>query len=97
MTVGAFDHGFGPGTRLDCSSGFQVGNRLFQNYESESYGMIDFAKALQVSCDTFFYRVGYHFWQEFGQRPDERQRPRPAGQRGEGVRLRPADRHRRPG
>ena len=69
MTVGAFNHGFGPGSRLDCSSGFQVGNRLFHNYESESYGMIDFARALQVSCDTFFYRVGYHFWHEFGQDP----------------------------
>ena len=46
-----------------------VGNRLFHNYESESYGMIDFAQALQVSCDTFFYRVGYHFWQKFGQDP----------------------------
>ncbi|MGC4109243.1 MAG: penicillin-binding protein 2 [Nocardioides sp.] len=69
MTVGAFNHGMGPQTRLDCSSGFQVGARLFHNYESESYGMIDFAKALQVSCDTFFYRVGYHFWQMFGQDP----------------------------
>jgi penicillin-binding protein 2 len=71
MTVGAFNHGFGPETRLDCSSGFQVGNRLFHNYESESYGMIDFAEALQVSCDTFFYRVGYHFWQMFGQDPTD--------------------------
>jgi penicillin-binding protein 2 len=69
MTVGAFNHGFGPGTRLDCSSGFQVGNRLFHNYESESLGYIDFAKALQYSCDTFFYRVGYHFWQQFGTDP----------------------------
>jgi penicillin-binding protein 2 len=69
MTVGAFNHGFGPATRLDCSSGFQVGNRVFHNYESESLGLIDFAKALQYSCDTFFYRVGYHFWQEFGQDP----------------------------
>jgi len=69
MTVGAFNNGFGPNTRLDCSSGFQVGNRLFHNYESESYGMIDFAKALQVSCDTFFYRVGYHFWAKFGSDP----------------------------
>jgi penicillin-binding protein 2 len=69
MTVGAFNHGMGPATRLDCSSGFMVGNRLFHNYESESYGMIDFAKALQVSCDTFFYRVGYHFWQAYGTDP----------------------------
>ncbi len=69
MTVGAFNNGMGPGTRLDCSSGFMAGNRLFHNYESASYGMIDFAKALQISCDTFFYRVGYHFWQRFGQDP----------------------------
>jgi len=66
MTTGAFKSGYGPGSRLDCSSNFQVGNRLFKNYESESYGMIDFAKALQVSCDTFFYRVGYHLWQKYG-------------------------------
>jgi penicillin-binding protein 2 len=71
MTVGAFNHGYGPESRLDCSSGFQVGNRLFHNYESESYGMIDFAEALQVSCDTFFYRVGYHFWSLFGQDPTD--------------------------
>jgi penicillin-binding protein 2 len=69
MTVGALNNGFTPNTRLDCSSGFQVGNRLFHNYESESLGMIDFAKALQYSCDTFFYRVGYHFWQKFGSDP----------------------------
>jgi penicillin-binding protein 2 len=71
MTVGAFNHGLGPATRLDCSSGFQVGNRLFHNYESASYGMISFAQALQVSCDTFFYRVGYHFWQEYGTDPTD--------------------------
>jgi penicillin-binding protein 2 len=69
MTVGALNNGFTPASRLDCSSGFQVGNRLFHNYESESFGMSDFARALQVSCDTFFYRVGYHFWQEYGQDP----------------------------
>jgi penicillin-binding protein 2 len=71
MTVGALNNGLGPNTRLDCSSGFQVGNRLFHNYESASYGMIDFAKALQISCDTFFYRVGYHFWQKYGSDPTD--------------------------
>ena len=71
MTVGAINHGFGPSTRLDCSSGFQVGNRLFHNYESQSLGYIDFAKALQYSCDTFFYRVGYHYWQKYGQDPTD--------------------------
>jgi penicillin-binding protein 2 len=66
ITSGAMTHGFGPGTRLNCSSAFSVGNRTFQNYESAAYGYIDFAKALQVSCNTFFYRVGYHYWLKSG-------------------------------
>ncbi|MEP7089345.1 MAG: penicillin-binding protein 2 [Nocardioidaceae bacterium] len=66
MTAGALNNGFGTGTRLDCSPGFQVGNRFFKNYESESYGLIGFDKALQISCDTFFYRVGYRLWQKYG-------------------------------
>jgi len=66
MTTGALNNGLSTSTRLDCSSGFQVGNRWFKNYESASYGMIGFDRALQISCDTFFYRVGYHFWQKYG-------------------------------
>ncbi len=71
MTAGAMTHGFGPETRLDCSSGFQVGNRVFKNYESGAYGPIGFDRALEVSCNTFFYRVGYHFWQRFGSDVDD--------------------------
>ncbi len=71
MTVGALNNGFGQDTRLDCSSGLQVGNRWFKNYESESYGPITFAQALQLSCDTFFYRVGLHFWQKYGSDPQD--------------------------
>ncbi|MDQ4085103.1 MAG: penicillin-binding protein 2 [Actinomycetota bacterium] len=62
----AMTHGYGPGTRLNCSSAFTVGNRTFQNYESGAYGYIDFAKALQVSCNTFFYRIGYNYWLKTG-------------------------------
>ena len=69
MAVGALNNGYPTDTKLDCSSGFQVGNRWFKNYESSSYGYIDFARALQLSCDTFFYRVGYHFWQKYGSDP----------------------------
>ena len=60
-----------PDTTLPCSSGFQVGNRVFKNYESGAYGNIGFAKALEVSCNTFFYRVGYDFWQRFGTDVDD--------------------------
>ena len=69
MTVGALNNGFTQDTRLDCSSGLQVGNRWFKNYESASYGSIGFDRALQLSCDTFFYRVGLKFWQQYGSDP----------------------------
>ncbi|MEO7942815.1 MAG: penicillin-binding protein 2 [Marmoricola sp.] len=69
MTIGALNNGFSENTQLDCSSGVQVGNRLFKNYESAAYGYISFAKALELSCDTFFYRVGLSFWQKYGSDP----------------------------
>lgn len=71
MAVGALNNGFTPASRLDCSSGLQVGNRWFKNYESASYGFIGFDQALQISCDSFFYRVGLHFWQEYGSDPTD--------------------------
>lgn len=71
MTAGALQNGYAMDTSLPCSSGFQVGNRVFKNYESGSYGNIGFAKALEVSCNTFFYRVGYNFWQRFGSDVDD--------------------------
>lgn len=71
MAVGALNNGFGPATRLDCSSNLQVGSRLFKNYESASYGMIGFDRALQISCDTFFYRVGLSYWNRYGSDPTD--------------------------
>ncbi|MDZ5621187.1 penicillin-binding protein 2 [Nocardioides sp. HM23] len=66
MTAGALTHGYTTDTRLNCSSAFTVGNRDFKNYESGAYGYISFADALRVSCNTFFYRIGYDYWQRFG-------------------------------
>ncbi len=69
MTAGALTNGYSTDTTLPCSSGLQVGNRVFKNYESGAYGNIGFAKALEVSCNTFFYRIGYAYWQRFGSDP----------------------------
>ena len=71
MTAAALTHGFGPDTRLNCSSGFPVGNRVFKNYESGAYGYIGFDRALEVSCNTFFYRIGYHYWAKYGSDVDD--------------------------
>jgi penicillin-binding protein 2 len=71
MTAGALTNGYSTESQLACSSGFQVGNRVFKNYESGAYGTIGFAKALEVSCNTFFYRIGYDFWAKYGSDVDD--------------------------
>ncbi|QZY28274.1 penicillin-binding protein 2 [Nocardioides coralli] len=71
MTAGALTHGYSPASRLDCSSGFQVGNRVFKNYESGAYGSIGFDRALEVSCNTFFYRIGFNYWAKYGSDVDD--------------------------
>ncbi|MFG1905435.1 penicillin-binding protein 2 [Kribbella sp. NPDC048928] len=65
-TSAALGAGYSQKTRLDCSSYFEVGNRRFKNYESASYGMIGFDRALALSCDTFFYRIAYALWLKEG-------------------------------
>src|SRR5207342_1488373 len=60
--AGALTNGYSTSDKLDCSSSLTVGDRVFQNYESAAYGYITFAQALQLSCDTFFYRIAYAKW-----------------------------------
>jgi penicillin-binding protein 2 len=52
--------------RYNCSSGYSVGGHLFKNYESQSYGMINLGRALEVSCDTVFYRLAHQEWKKDG-------------------------------
>lgn len=79
MTAGALSGGMPTDTTLGCTSGLQIGNRWFKNYESESYGNITFARALEVSCDTFFYRVGLNFWNKYGSDPADAKAKDPLG------------------
>ena len=67
MTAGALTNGYRPDSTLTCPSGVQIGNRVFHNHESSAVGgAVSFAKALEVSCNTFFYQIGYRYWQKFG-------------------------------
>ena len=66
MAMGALSNGYSPATRLNCTSSFTVGNRAYKNFESGAYGYIGFDRAMQVSCNTFFYRLGYDFWVKAG-------------------------------
>ncbi|MPZ61416.1 MAG: penicillin-binding protein 2 [Propionibacteriales bacterium] len=62
----ALTHGYTPDSKLNCSNSLAVGGLDFQNYESTAYGYIDIARALQVSCNTVFYRIGYGYWLRSG-------------------------------
>lgn len=67
MTAGALKNGYRTDSTLTCPSAVQIGNRPFRNHESSALsGPVSFAKALEVSCNTFFYQIGYRYWQQFG-------------------------------
>jgi penicillin-binding protein 2 len=62
------------GQRLDCPPGYRIGRRVFSNHGGKDEGRITAAKALEVSCNTFFYKLmdemalgTWHDWAlEFG-------------------------------
>jgi penicillin-binding protein 2 len=41
-----------------CTGGYQFGNRYFRCWERKGHGAISLARALEVSCDTYFYQLG---------------------------------------
>ncbi|PWJ24618.1 penicillin-binding protein 2 [Branchiibius hedensis] len=63
---GAIAAGASPSGSYSCPSSVRIGNREFTNFESESYGSISMTTALEVSCDTVFYRWAYQQWQKEG-------------------------------
>lgn len=50
------------GGSYDCTSSVQVGDRVFQNYESHDYGRLSLQRNIEVSCDTIWYRFAYQSW-----------------------------------
>lgn len=58
--------GHDPEGPYDCSANVKVGDRTFRNYESVAYGPVSMRRALEVSCDTVFYRWAFQEWKEAG-------------------------------
>lgn len=52
-----------PYTTLESSSVIELYDQKFQNFRQESHGWISLPTALEVSSDTFFYRIGDEFYQ----------------------------------
>lgn len=65
-TAAALQNGFSRSSYYPCAASYVAGGRRFTNYESKAHGWIDFRRALEVSCDTVFYRVADELWQQDG-------------------------------
>lgn len=48
-----------PYTYIDCPGAREYGNIVFHNWTSVNFGAISFPKSLEISCDTFYYELGW--------------------------------------
>ena len=66
-SLAAVKAGFPIGNSLYPCPGFiQIGNRKMTNHESSAYGSITLRRAIEVSCNTVFYKIGYDMWLKDG-------------------------------
>jgi penicillin-binding protein 2 len=58
MSLVALEEGIiGPHEKVDCPPTYRVGRRAFKNHGYKDEGRIDVQKALEVSCNTFYYHL----------------------------------------
>lgn len=65
-TAAAVNAGYSFNGPYDCSSSYAIGGQVFNNFESKGYGAISLGRALEVSCDTVFYRLAHEEWKRDG-------------------------------
>jgi len=65
-TVAAAKEGFNLGGTYDCPSRIKLGTQVFRNFESSAYGEISLRRALEVSCNTVFYKIANDMWLDAG-------------------------------
>ena len=65
-TAAAVNAGYPFDGNYDCSSSYSIGGQVFKNYESKGYGPISLGRAIEVSCDTVFYRLAHQEWAKDG-------------------------------
>ncbi len=61
-TAAAAKAGYNLNGTYPCPSTYQVGNVSKKNFETGAYGDISLKRALAVSCNTVFYKLGYESW-----------------------------------
>ena len=65
-TVAAGKAGFSLTSQYACPGSIDIGTRTMRNHESGAYGSISLARAIEVSCNTVFYGIGYNMWLQDG-------------------------------
>ncbi|WP_030042830.1 penicillin-binding protein 2, partial [Streptomyces resistomycificus] len=65
-TAAAVNAGYSFDGPYECSSSYSLGGQVFKNFESKGYGPISLGRALEVSCDTVFYRLSHEEWKRDG-------------------------------
>ncbi|HSP20635.1 MAG TPA: penicillin-binding protein 2 [Myxococcaceae bacterium] len=49
--------GFTPHSTVSCGGGYRLGARMWRCHKDAGHGLVDARRALQQSCDTWFYKV----------------------------------------
>ncbi|WAL95494.1 penicillin-binding protein 2 [Streptomyces sp. Je 1-369] len=65
-TTAAVNAGYDFNGRYPCPSSYSIGGQTFKNYESKGHGSISLGQALEVSCDTVFYKLSHDQWRKDG-------------------------------
>ncbi|MVO84438.1 penicillin-binding protein 2 [Streptomyces sp. p1417] len=65
-TAAAVNAGYEFNGRYPCPSSYSIGGQVFKNFESQGHGSITLGQALEVSCDTVFYKLSHDQWAKDG-------------------------------
>ena len=79
-TAAAAREGYDLYGTYDCPADYTVGSQRFRNFESAGYGPISLAQALEVSCNTVFYRIADELWLKAGGLAANSQSPDPVAE-----------------
>ncbi|WP_017668280.1 penicillin-binding protein 2 [Sandarakinorhabdus sp. AAP62] len=57
-TLAALKAGIDPAESVGCSGKYRLGNNTWHCHARRGHGTVDMARALPLSCDTYFYAMG---------------------------------------
>lgn len=67
VTVVAMERvGYGLRDQYRCPATYRADGQRFDNHNTEDHGTMSLARALEVSCNTIFYRVADQLWKKGG-------------------------------